>query len=91
MNIISESFKVAFYQRLTVEENKTAFFLKSVSGMTLFGVLVVSFIYFIPTDVFKFILGDNDWVKVGLYIKIISPWFCQDLFLLWLVEQLLTI
>ena len=73
LNIISESFKVAFYQRLTVEENKTGFFLKSVSGMTLFGVLVVSFIYFIPTDVFKFILGDNDWVKVGLYIKIISP------------------
>ena len=48
--------------------------------MTLFGVLVVSFIYFIPTDVFKFILGDNDWVKVGLYIKIISLSFVKIYF-----------
>ena len=73
LNIISESFKVAFYQRLTIEKNKTTFFLKSVLGMFFFGVLAVCLIYFIPVDVFKFLLGDNDWVKVGLYIKIISP------------------
>ena len=73
LNIISESFKVAFYQRLTIEKNKTTFFLKSVLGMFFFGVLAVCLIYFIPVDAFKFLLGDNDWVKVGLYIKIISP------------------
>jgi len=73
LNIISESFKVAFYQRLTIEKNKTTFFLKSVLGMFFFGVLAVCLIYFIPVDVFKFLLGDNDWAKVGLYIKIISP------------------
>ena len=73
LNIISESFKVAFYQRLTIEKNKTTFFLKSVLGMFFFGVLAVCLIYFIPVDAFKFLLGDNDWAKVGLYIKIISP------------------
>ena len=73
MNIISESFKVAFYQRLTVEKNKTLFFLKSVLGMTVFGVLAVCSIYFVPTEFFNIILGDNNWGKVGLYIKIISP------------------
>ena len=73
LNIISESFKVAFYQRLTIEKNKTTFFLKSVLGMFFFGVIAVCLIYFIPVDAFKFLLGDNDWVKVGLYIKIISP------------------
>ena len=73
LNIISESFKVAFYQRLTIEKNKTTFFLKSVLGMFFFGVLAVCLIYFIPVDAFKFLLGDNDWLKVGLYIKIISP------------------
>ena len=73
LNIISESFKVAFYQRLTIEKNKTTFFLKSLLGMFFFGVLAVCLIYFIPVDAFKFLLGDNDWVKVGLYIKIISP------------------
>ena len=73
LNIISESFKVAFYQRLTVEKNKTIFFLKSVLGMTVFGVLAVCSIYFVPTEFFDIILGDNNWRKVGLYIKIISP------------------
>ena len=73
LNIISESFKVAFYQRLTIEKNKTTFFLKSVLGMFFFGVITVCLIYFIPVDAFKFLLGDNDWAKVGLYIKIISP------------------
>ena len=73
LNIISESFKVAFYQRLTIEKNKTTFFLKSVLGMFFFGVFAVCLIYFIPVDAFKFLLGDNDWAKVGLYIKIISP------------------
>ena len=73
LNIISESFKVAFYQRLTIEKNKTTFFLKSVLGMFFFGVFAVCLIYFIPVDAFKFLLGDNDWIKVGLYIKIISP------------------
>ena len=73
LNIISESFKVAFYQRLTIEENKTSFFLKSVLGMFFFGVFAVFFIYFIPDYFFNFLLGDNDWSDVGLYIKIISP------------------
>ena len=73
LNIISESFKVAFYQRLTIEKNKTTFFLKSVLGMFFFGVLVVCSIYFIPTEFFNIVLGDNDWGKVGIYIKIISP------------------
>lgn len=73
LNIISESFKVAFYQKLTIVENKTSFFLKSVLGMFFFGVFAVCSIYFIPKEVFNFLLGDNDWGEVGLYIKIISP------------------
>ena len=36
LNIISESFKVAFYQRLTIEKNKTTFFLKICIGHVLF-------------------------------------------------------
>ena len=73
LNIISESLKLAFYQRLTVKKNKVNFFLQSVVLMIFLGTFFVGIIYFIPDSWYDYILGGEQWGNIGIYVRLLLP------------------
>ncbi len=73
LNIISESLKLAFYQRLTVKKNKVNFFLQSVILMFFLGSFFVGIIYLIPDQLYSYFLGGEEWGNIGLYIRLLLP------------------
>jgi len=73
LNIISESLKVAFYQRLTMKKNKIMFFVQSVILMFFLGSFFVGVIYFIPDSFYDYFLGGGEWSDVGKYIRLLLP------------------
>ena len=66
LNIISESLKLAFYQRLTVKKNKVNFFLQSVILMFFLGSFFAGIIYLIPDQLYSYFLGGEEWGNIGL-------------------------
>ena len=73
LNIISESLKLAFYQRLTVKKNKVNFFLQSVVLMGFLGSFFVGIIYLIPDELYDYFLGGEQWGNIGIYIRLLLP------------------
>ena len=73
LNIISESLKLAFYQRLTVKKNKVNFFLQSVVLMIFLGTFFVGIIYFIPDSWYDYLLGGEQWGNIGIYVRLLLP------------------
>jgi len=73
LNVISESLKLAFYQRLTVKKNKVNFFLQSVILMCFIGSFFAGTIYFIPDSWYDYFLGGQQWGNIGVYIRLLLP------------------
>tara|TARA_Y100001968_G_C19372487_1_gene725835 strand:- start:332 stop:1537 length:1206 start_codon:yes stop_codon:yes gene_type:complete len=73
LNIISESLKLAFYQRLTVKKDKVNFFIQSIILMFFLGSFFVGIIYLIPDSLYDYFLGGEQWGNVGVYIRLLLP------------------